>query len=71
MGSARQGGERPFERDAAGRRQGREYGDYEGLAVAGGVAHPIWTDTRRLRTLAEEVYTTTLSERSFRLRSRG
>ena len=49
----------------------REYGDYEGLAVAGGVAHPIWTDTRRLRTLAEEVYTTTLSERSFRLRSRG
>lgn len=37
-----------------------EYGDYEGLAVAGGVAHPIWTDSRDLGTLAEEIYTTTL-----------
>jgi hypothetical protein len=44
----------------------REYGDYEGLAVAAGVAHPIWTDTRRLRSLREEVYTTTLSAASFR-----
>jgi hypothetical protein len=44
----------------------REYGDYEGLAVAAGVAHPIWTDTRRLRALREEVYTTTLSGASFR-----
>ena len=24
----------------------RQYGDYEGLAVANGVAHPIWTDSR-------------------------
>lgn len=44
----------------------REYGDYEGFAVAAGVAHPIWTDTRRLRTLREEVYTTTLTDASFR-----
>jgi hypothetical protein len=44
----------------------REYGDYEGLAVAAGVAHPVWTDTRRLRSLREEVYTTTLSGASFR-----
>jgi hypothetical protein len=29
---------------------GREYGDYEGLTVAAGVAHPAWTDSRRLRT---------------------
>jgi hypothetical protein len=43
----------------------REYGDYEGLAAAAGVAHPVWTDTRRLRTLREEVYTTTLSDASF------
>ena len=43
----------------------REYGDYEGLAVAAGIAHPVWTDTRRLRTLREEVYTTTLSDASF------
>jgi hypothetical protein len=40
----------------------RQYGDYEGLAVANGVAHPIWTDSRDLRTLAEEIYTTRLAE---------
>jgi hypothetical protein len=39
----------------------REYGDYEGLAVANGVAHPIWTDSRDLATRAEEIYTTTLT----------
>jgi hypothetical protein len=38
----------------------REYGDYEGLTVADGVAHPIWTDSRELATRAEEIYTTTL-----------
>lgn len=38
----------------------RGYGDYEGLAVADGVAHPIWTDTRRLATLREEIFTTAL-----------
>jgi hypothetical protein len=39
----------------------REYGDYEGLAVANGVAHPIWTDGRKLASRGEEIYTTTLS----------
>lgn len=39
----------------------REYGDYEGLAVAGGTAHPIWTDGRGLPAREEEVYTTTLT----------
>jgi hypothetical protein len=39
---------------------GREYGDYEGLAVADGIAHPFWTDSRDLNTLGEEIYTTTL-----------
>jgi hypothetical protein len=39
----------------------REYGDYEGLAVANGVAHPIWTDGRKLATHGEEVFTTTLT----------
>jgi hypothetical protein len=33
------------------------YGDYEGLVVADGVAHPIWTDSRNLATRAEEIYT--------------
>jgi hypothetical protein len=39
----------------------REFGDYEGLAVANGKAHPIWTDSRDLATRAEEIYTTTLT----------
>jgi hypothetical protein len=43
----------------------RQYGDYEGLAVANGVAHPIWTDSRDLPTLAEEIYTTRLTQASF------
>jgi hypothetical protein len=38
------------------------YGDYEGLAVANGVAHPAWTDSRDLGTLAEEIYTSRLTE---------
>ncbi len=40
----------------------RGYGDYEGLAVLGGVAHPVWTDSRRLRALQEEIYTAALEE---------
>jgi hypothetical protein len=58
--------ERAYGADSIHGKFKREYGDYEGLAVAAGVAHPIWTDTRRLRALREEVYTTTLSDASFR-----
>jgi hypothetical protein len=36
---------------------GGEFGDYQGLAVANGIAHPMWTDSRDLRTRAEEIYT--------------
>jgi hypothetical protein len=36
------------------------YGDYAGVAVAGGVAHPIWTDSRDLATLREEIYASRL-----------
>ena len=45
---------------------GNQQGDYEGLAAFGGVAHPIWTDSRRnqdqqsascKRGLMEEVFT--------------
>ena len=39
-----------------------EYGFYQGLSAAGGIAHPIWTDTRRLKTLGEEIYTARLAE---------
>ena len=35
----------------------RQYGYYQGLAVADGVAHPMWTDTRQLSPLDEEIYT--------------
>ena len=42
----------------------REFGDYEGLAVANGKAHPIWTDSRDLASRAEEIYTTTLTTRN-------
>jgi hypothetical protein len=44
-----------------------QYGDYEGLAVAGGVAHPIWTDTRDLLTRGEEIYTATLTPADLQL----
>ncbi|HEX6701198.1 MAG TPA: sialidase family protein [Gaiellaceae bacterium] len=37
------------------------FGDYEGLAVAAGVAHPIWTDSRLLKSRGEEIFTTTLT----------
>jgi hypothetical protein len=37
------------------------YGDYEGVAVAAGIAHPIWTDSRLLRTRGEEIFTTALT----------
>ena len=36
------------------------FASYDGLAVANGVAHPIWTDTRDLGRLGEEIYTTRL-----------
>jgi hypothetical protein len=38
-----------------------EYGEYTGLAIAGGVAHPVWTDSRRLGTEGEEIYTAAVS----------
>ena len=44
----------------------REYGDYEGLAAAGGVAHPVWTDGRDHAGNGEEIYTTRLTTRDAR-----
>lgn len=44
-----------------------QYGDYEGLAVAGGVAHPMWTDARDLSTAGEEIYTSTLTAADLQL----
>jgi hypothetical protein len=44
-----------------------QYGDYAGLAVAGGVAHPIWTDSRDLLARGEEIYTTTLTPADLQL----
>ena len=51
---------------------GNQQGDYEGIAAYGGVAHPIWTDSRRNteragdptcgrgRGIMEEVFTATI-----------
>lgn len=42
---------------------GNQYGDYEGLAAAGGVVHPVWTDRRPTvisAGLREEVFTASL-----------
>jgi hypothetical protein len=39
-----------------------EYGYYQGLVASHGIAHPIWTDTRKLPTLNEEIYTVRLAE---------
>jgi hypothetical protein len=44
-----------------------QYGDYEGLAVAGGVAHPIWTDGRNVASRGEEIYTRTLTPADLQL----
>jgi hypothetical protein len=41
------------------------YGYQQGLAVANGIAHPIWVDTRDLTAMREEVYTTALPEAEF------
>jgi hypothetical protein len=43
----------------------RQFGYYQGVAAANGVAHPIWTDTRRLAALAEDIYTARLSSIDF------
>ncbi len=40
----------------------RQFGYYQGVAAARGVAYPIWTDTRDLRTSAEEIYTARLRQ---------
>jgi hypothetical protein len=42
------------------------YGYYQGLAVGDGVAHPVWTDTRDLDQLGEEIYTTRLTLADFK-----
>ena len=39
-----------------------EYGYSQGLIASYGIAHPIWTDTRKLGTLNEEIYTVRLAE---------
>lgn len=44
-----------------------QFGDYEGLSVGGGVAHPMWTDGRAVKTLGEEIYTTTLTPADLQL----
>jgi hypothetical protein len=43
---------------------GNQYGDYEGIAAAGGIVHPVWTDRRQdviALGLREEVFTASLT----------
>jgi hypothetical protein len=42
------------------------YGGYPGLAVAKGIAHPMWIDTRSIDGNEEEIFGSTLSFRAFR-----
>ncbi len=44
----------------------RQYGYYQGLTAANGVAHPIWTDTRDVPSHAEEIYAARVTEAAFR-----
>lgn len=41
-----------------------EYGDYEGLALAAGIVHPMWTDARQLDRRGEEIFTARLRLRA-------
>ena len=43
-----------------------QYGEYAGLTVAHGLAHALWTDSRRRRTFGKEIYATVLRERDLR-----
>jgi hypothetical protein len=49
--------------DETGKRANRAngYGDYEGVAVRGGVAHAIWTDGRDLHGWGEEIYSASVT----------
>ncbi len=52
----------PSSRTRRRRAPSYEYGYYQGLVASHGIAHPIWTDTRKLPTLNEEIYTVRLAE---------
>jgi hypothetical protein len=41
------------------------FGGYPAVAVAGGIAHPMWTDTRDLLGRKEEIYSATLPATAF------
>jgi hypothetical protein len=48
----------PTNETCCGADLGNQYGDYEGIAVLGGLVHPIWTDRRSaVAALDEEVFT--------------
>ncbi len=51
----------PTNESCCGADLGNQYGDYEGIAAFGGVAHPIWTDRRTsVVSLDEEIFTATV-----------
>jgi hypothetical protein len=40
-----------------------EYGDYESVVAAAGIAHPVWSDSRDLARRGEEIYTARVAAR--------
>ncbi len=54
----------PTNEAVSGANFGNQYGDYEGIAVLNGMAHPVWTDRRAsvasVPGLDEEVFTATI-----------
>ena len=56
----------PTNETCCGAELGNQYGDYEGIAAAGGTAHPIWVDRRAsiasVPGLDEEIFTETIKE---------
>jgi hypothetical protein len=52
--------------ESTGEADQNQYGDYEAVVAADGVAHPFWTDSRHLLTEQEEVYTAAIPRSAFR-----
>ena len=52
----------PTNETCCGADLGNQYGDYEGIAAFGGVAHPFWTDRRAsVASLDEEIFTASVT----------
>ncbi len=54
----------PTNETCCGADLGNQYGDYEGIAAFGGIAHPFWTDRRvSVSNLDEEIFTASVTSK--------